>query len=362
MKKDTILKSVILLFLFVSLVVINNILNDPHAILHNPHENGGWRTPNLHFLKLKHIINEPRKKIILTGTSRVNYIHFSDWIPSDQFYNMGAPRKTFAEILYDLVALKKYDKLPENIFIGIDEGSFRLSTAENRKLKLKLPYPVTFLGYLDFFQKYFLTKDASNFEFIQKWNYKKPIIQYFDIQTTGETRMPLMDDLADKDPANWVGDIKFNLPMLLTDNHLSKTIDEFIELFQFLKNNEIKYQFFFNPIHKSNWIGEKSNELFEFKRHISAVTSYLDFSSPNTEVSNNNFFWYDPAHFRTNVGSIMAYELLSRSQFLANEKMKTEKKAAELFKIKMDYQDVSYSNQEEVLNYQKTELNKILPH
>lgn len=364
MKKSTILKSILLLFIFVSFLIINNILNDPHAILHDPHKNGGWRIPNLHFLKLKHILTEPRKKIILTGTSRVNYIYFSDWIPIDQFYNLGAPRKTFAEILYDLNALKKYDKLPEYIFIGIDEGSFRLSTEENRKLKMKLPYPIDFLGYLEFYYKYFLVKDANNLEFIHRWNYNKPALQNFDIYATGETKMPLLDTMVLKDPSNWNEDIKFKLPMLLTDNNSEESLREFSELFQFLKLNDIQYTFFFNPIHKANWLSEKSNELFEFKNNLADISYYLDFSSPNTELSNNNYYWYDPAHFRSNIGTKIAFALLSHEKLIASDQTNRNMYTVngQVDNLQVTFQEITSQNSREIFHRQQLDLDKILPH
>ena len=56
--------------------------------------------------------------------------------------------------------------------------------------------------------------------------------------------MPFLDAIALKDPSNWNEDIKFKLPMLLTDNNSKESLREFLELFKFLKQNEIQYTFF----------------------------------------------------------------------------------------------------------------------
>lgn len=371
MKIITFLKVFTLLFFFLFFLTLNNILNDPNAILHDPNQNGGWRIPNLHYLKLKKLLNEPKRKILLTGTSRVSYIYFSNWISSEAFYNLGAPRKTFGEILYDLEALDSQNKLPEIIFIGIDEGSFRLSTNENRKLKMKLPYPIGFWNHLVFLEKYFLTKDVDNFEFIQKWVYNKPAKQFFDIQDTGETYVPLVESIANNDPATWINDLKFSTPMLLTENHMQESLDEFNHLLNFIKKHQIRYQFFFNPVHKANWLAEKSDELFEFKKQLALLTTYLDFSTPISDVSNNNFYWYDPAHFRSGVGDLIAQELLSRFSLIDQSKglgdNNTSKHAiktpphAEFQKLKLRPQEILSDNLQNILTEQKEALKQLSP-
>lgn len=295
------------------LLILGNALNDPNAIFHD-HANGmTWREPNQNYLKVKHLLSQHPKKILIFGSSRVQTIPFSkmeSFKEPNTFYNMGTYGRTLWNTWHDLQILEKHNRLPETILLGLDEATYVSNDNSRQQLKVSIAYPDGFLEWLNFIKVYLLTKNQSSYEFLEKIFYpkmNKP--HFFDLDQTGEIFYQQLEPVINSNIEHWKMNDVFNINYLQRTGAASvENIDYLKQIVQLCQKYQIRLIIFFNPVYKKFFLQADYEKLFDFKKQISQIANFYDFQAIESTASDKTF-WYDQDHYRPNLGSIIIKEI-----------------------------------------------------
>jgi hypothetical protein len=126
----------------------------------------------------------------------------------------------------------------------------------------------------------------------------------FDVNNTGRMLCRACDELIEKDPEQHMRDEKFSKPTHYEGNNLANTLDAMREIAKIARDHHINLVVFINPIHKTTYLDTNLDQLFAFKKELSVITDYYDFSGLNS-ITTNNYYYHDTSHYRDMVGDMM---------------------------------------------------------
>lgn len=275
--------------------------------------------PNENFLKVRYICTTktPFTSFVF-GSSRVGNIHMNTIDTADRWYNMtcagGIPQEHQMNIEYMLtkgVHIK-------NLLIGLDEFSYTVDPEVRAQQWSTMPYsPVRgesewlcYIRYIFRFPDMNVLQAAYKEYQIRKkprLNQRGSFFSCYDFYGAGQGTIKELDDEINRDPEKHRHDPKFLKPYSqnyheadFSDNALA-SLKRIVEL---SRSNGIKLTVFFNPIHHVTYRATNHERLFMFKRRLSKICDFYDFSGLNA-ITQNNFYYYETSHYRPIVGDMI---------------------------------------------------------
>ena len=292
-------------FLFAGLLVVGfNYCTDYYKIFgHNLKT--FIREPNQAFVKVNYILhNKDKYDSFILGSSRVGYIDPTK-IPGGKFYNFTYAEGIPAEHIGIIKTLLKKGVKIKNIWIGLDEFSYRLNPEKHLNDLLKIPYPaVTGENWLKFYATYLflpprlLNKDE--FEPVE-----------FDILNTGMTKRPELEKEINEHPAVHIKKAVFNGSLRYEGEYREKAIDEIREIVNLCHENNIKLVVFLNPVYKNTYLSNNDEDLKRFKKELAEITDYYDFCYLNP-VTIDKMMFLEGSHYREIVGDMIIERILNK--------------------------------------------------
>lgn len=286
----------ILLIFFISIL---NITNNPYTTYKK--DNLYSRDPNQNFLKVSYILEHKNKyDSFLFGSSRVGKIN-PELLKNGKFYNMTYSEGLPYEHLQNIKLFLSTGIKIKNIYIGLDDFSYEVNPSiHDSEPMRKLHYLASGESLLNFWLLY---HNVSINYLIKKRT------EYYDINDTGMPIIPeYIDENIEKNPTIHANDKKFSAPTHYSGNRIESTIHELQEIQNICKKNKINLIFFINPIHITTYIDTDFSNFNLFKRKLSNISPFYDFSGVN-KITTNNYYYYETSHYRLKVGEIITKRL-----------------------------------------------------
>lgn len=278
------------------------------------------REPNQSFVKVNHILqNKEAYDSFIFGSSRVGYIN-PQRIPGGRFYNFTYAEGTPTEHLGILKVLLSKGVKVKNVWIGLDEFSYRLNPEKHLNDLLKKPYPdVSGENKLAFYAKYLFLPPRI----LDKRQFKQV---EFDILNTGMTRQPDKEREITAAPEQHIHNAAFNRGVRFDGEYREQTIEEIRQIARLCRENNIKLVVFMNPVYEKTYLDNNDDDLKRFKAELASVTPYYDFCWLNP-VAADKMMFYEASHYREIVGDMIIERILNkRSDFGIYVKGNVERK------------------------------------
>ncbi len=296
----------VLLFHIVFLYAI-----DTHSIA-NIKSKKVYTVPNQRFAIVEYLLQE--KEIYDTfifGSSRVESINPNNFT-NNKAYNLTVGAGIPHEHLLLLKVLLKYNIKIKHIYLSLDDFSPQVSISHhNNSFNLKSHYLATGMSKIKFYMFYFMrtikNEDIKHFK-------KK----YLGSDNTAELKMKSIQDLIinqksyynnkkyeDTYSLKHISDKKFKKPTIVDKgDNLTETLMDIKQIIRICNKNNITYNIVVNPIHKTTYNAIDLDYFNNFKKQLSYITSYYDFSIPN-KINNNNQYWHETSHHTLEVGDMI---------------------------------------------------------
>lgn len=246
------------------------------------------------FVKIRYLLGHPNQyDAFCFGSSRVGVLDFSHLGNGLMYYNMSYSHGVPQEWLEDLKLLLAHGVTIKQVLIGLDDISY-IEDPERHKSNLFLAH------YEAYNWKTYLT-----FLTVRPFMFRKAehTVNY-DMYDTGRRFYNQAEQLIEEDPDKHIRDPKFKESSHQIGDRVDATISELREIKQLAEEHGIDLIVFINPTHKTTYLALDRTEFDVFKRKLADVTGYYDFSGLNS-VTENNYNYYDTAHYRSLVGNMM---------------------------------------------------------
>lgn len=263
--------------------------------------------PNRNFISIKHLLaHKDDYDSLLFGSSVVNYIDVRH-MPEGRWYNMTSAEGVPAEFLEDLRLLIDKGIRLNRVLIGLDDFSYQIDPAHHRtQLLNRQHYLIIGQWAPRYFMDYYLRMPTKNE--LREYRIKRSAgTWHYDI-TTGQSRTDGADEAVERDPEAHRADPVFLKPRHYRGNRMDSALAEIAEIVELCRSNDIEVRFFINPIHHMTYADTDKALLEEFRQRLARITPYTDFSEPS-EVSTDNFYWWETSHFRPVVGDMIINSL-----------------------------------------------------
>ncbi len=294
-----------LMTLCASAAAVNYVI-DPYGIFRKDFREQR-RSPNDHFIKMRHLLGNPTKyDSLLIGSSRIGKIDVGR-LRNGRYYNLSHAEGVPGGHLKDIKMLLAKGMRIKNILMGLDDFSYKVDPAAHLHRPLTHPYG-SWMENLHFYTEYLLkipTKEALK----EYWN-KTTIKMFFDIYETG---MPLHreeDEHIERDKDAHINHKKFNNPTRYRGDRTRKTLQEIRDIKNICILHNINLILFINPIHKTTYIDSGPQQFEEFKQGLVEVVDYYDFSGLNS-ITIDNYCYYETSHYRYFVGDFIVARIFN---------------------------------------------------
>ena len=256
---------------------------------------------------------------LLFGSSRVQFIN-PQHIPNAKAYNLTVAEGIPQEYYLMLKLLISKGLKPKSVLIGLDNFSHNISfEGHQNALETKSHYLITgeplYKFYSDFFFRLPTKKDFQDIKNRYKnlnlykmhydiiYNQKKAFRE--QKYTQPEPSAPIYNN-----PTTWHGD---NLQNALQAIKNIKTLCD---------EHGIKTIFWINPIQHTSYDAMQKDKLNKalfnkFKKELSYITDYYDFSEPN-EISKDNRNWLETSHFIPKIGDLIIKSIYNNKVYVKN--------------------------------------------
>ncbi|MBE0499535.1 MAG: hypothetical protein IBX43_09915 [Campylobacterales bacterium] len=271
--------------------------------------------------KVAKLYTEDSYTNMLFGSSHVysiNPLVAQKYLGGERSYNAGVGTARIEDHLGFLLYLKRINKLPKNIIVGLDFYSFNQNVETNKYFlvndDLNFLHQTADSGL--YFSK-FLSLDALRASYKTLRNFLKESKEKprFDTYGTAGNASEIFIYYPEKKEQT-----SFDEEMLIKGCNDVKTIKyetisqdrlQYIQDIMFLcKENNIQYTFFITPLSgqllsKINSDSLLSSTLQRFKSELSEITSYYDFLTHNQINDNRFYFGGDTMHTTTFTGNLI---------------------------------------------------------
>jgi len=302
---------------FLITVVTFNVWLDPYGIAH-PEKRTFFTQPNVNFLKTKYIMNHPDQySYFLFGSSRVGNIDTSQ-LKGGKFYNMTYPDGLPKEHLQNLKHFVQAGVKIEQDYIGLDEFNRYVSYVAHQTQALTRAHPDgTILSWVKFYLFYFFRfPDKMDVAVFKHTAFKNtvPLTMGIENQAQFFKRFDKLNASIDAEKELHESAVVFKH----SQPHLGQAdrdpIKDIQALINFCRANDIRIIFFLNPIHHVNYADLDTKAFNDFKIQLQNITDYYDFSGPN-RVTKENYYFYEPIHYRPIVGEMILNSLLKHKRY-----------------------------------------------
>jgi hypothetical protein len=298
-----------------SVITLNTLflyITDTYGIA-NPKGNLFYTIPNQRFAVVEYLLeNKNKYDTFIFGSSKVGSInpnHFKNKKAYNVTIGAGIPH----EHLLLLKLLLKNNVNIKHIYIGLDDFSPHVTLEQHEELfDLKSHYLTTESSRLKFYLFYFMRNIKSGdrkhfkYKFFEKNLDNQQLLA--DIQNTIFYQKKFYEDALKIDLNNNVdlNNTKFEIPIIVSTeyNNILNTVEDIENIIQICKENNITYSIVVNPIHKTTYEAINLDNFNDFKKRLSFITSYYDFSEPSF-INNNNEYWHETSHYTMEVGNMI---------------------------------------------------------
>ena len=269
--------------------------------------------PNQHIVKMQYLLkkgNNRKYNAFMFGQSRIGNIDLTKIDNGYRYYNMTYSAGLPLEWLNDIKILLNNGVEIKQVILGIDDMSFTISPEEHFNNLLRMPYSSNRLYFLKYIFKLpdlgmvktnYFTKNGVNTN-----------CSYYDIYGTGRPLHEKADKLIESNVEEHINNIKFQTYDAPKTSRIAKTLEEINEIKKICDTHDIELIVFINPLHKTAYISNNLKEFDRFKKGLSNIVDYYDFSGLNS-ITMNNYNYYETAHYRPIVGDLIIKRLFNEN-------------------------------------------------
>jgi hypothetical protein len=278
-----------------------------------------YSEPNKNVLKVHYILeNKNKYDSFIFGSSRVGNINPLK-IKNGNYYNMTYSEGIPKEHLVNIQLFLKEGVLIKNLLIGLDEFSYQVSFKKHQHQGLtKAYYKATGISLVNYYRElYFrfpLGEDRHHI--VKKLKHSK---KYFtmDISKQKKNYLIAMKHFDRKHFTTYahIHNKIFDRPTYYNGNTLKETLKDIQKIKTICKDNNINCQFFINPIHHRTYEFTNHKLLKEFKRKLSNITSFYDFSIQSS-LTHDNSYWHETSHYTLEVGDMIIDSIYNKKSLL----------------------------------------------
>ena len=276
--------------------------------------------PNKNFIKARYVTEHPdRYDCFIFGSSRINAIDvrkIKDYRCYNMTYNGGLPRDHLDNLKY---MLKKGVKV-RMVLVGLDDFDFRDDPANHLVQPLRHPYPpVVNQHVLPFYLKYlFSLHDRDIVREVMKgylavMRGEPGTLISYDMFDTGQMFYPKVDRAIDTDPEAHRNEPGFKSRGIASGDHMKGAIEDLRSLAETARLHGIRLILFINPLYKTAFVDSGLEEFDHFKRELSGITDFYDFSGINS-VTSDALNYYEASHYRPLVGDMILARILGHGE------------------------------------------------
>ena len=294
----------------VGLVGLVNYIVDPYGLLR---KDFSWQfiDPNKNFIKTRFLSENPERfDCLVMGSSRVNSIDvrkIRGYRAYNVHYSGGLPRDHLENIRY---LLKKGVRI-KLILLGLDEFSYKDDPNDRLYQPLRHPYPPV-LGQhpLPFYLRYYFSfLDWEIMQVVLKGYMERLLGRSgdnavnYDIYETGQMYFYQTERQIEADPEKHRNDPKFLRHFNNPRDNLQGALQDLKEIVRITEAHQVRLVLFINPLHKNVFL-DSGADLNRFKRALSRLSGFYDFSGVNS-VTTDNFNYLETSHYRGRVGDLV---------------------------------------------------------
>lgn len=302
--KKFLLKIAILAAYIAIVQVVLPIYVDPFNVFHYRHIRSTPVEPNKNYIKMKYIIENPKKfSGFIFGSSRVGQIN-PEKIPGGKIYNMTYSMGVPSEHLANLRTMLANNAHPSIVYIGVDDFSI-YEVSENHIMQpLRCPYEYLASNPEHFYSLYMNPQDTLNTLWIMLTNPAhsvKDIDTFYNKGWNGaygrKTKIPLAEIKYTKYTRSY-GDEESDRKMM------KRTLNDMREIMSLCNMNGIKTVIFTNPLYYEFYMKAMDRNYADFLEGLAEITDFYNFSSLNSiTLDRNNYI--DVSHYMSEIGDIM---------------------------------------------------------
>ncbi len=303
--------SIICTLTVVSIIVLINCIVDTYGILRDDFSRQ-VREPNQRFVKMKYLLSHKNKyDSFLFGSSRALHID-NKKIQNGIYYNMGYSEGVPKDHLENIKLLMQHGVHIKNVVIALDDFSYRIDPDQHLFDLLQQPhYLISGKRKVHLYSEYFLKihRFAPSLRDYLQFNYgsrnRSTSKKYtYDISDSGRVFCSTCDSEIENDVEKHNNDPKFTKPYHYDGDNLSSALRDVGDIVGLAKKHKFNLLVFMNPIHHTTYRDTDLPLFSAFKKRLSAMTDYYDFSGLNT-ITTNNYYYYETSHYRAKVGDMI---------------------------------------------------------
>lgn len=303
MKKFTI-KLVVFCIVVLAVIVPFNIYEDPYNVFHwkNVRDNGV--EPNKNYIKTKHVLaHKDEYDTFVFGSSRAGFLDLEFHENFGNWYDMCSSEATPAEHLRLLKILKKGGVDIKNVIIYTDDISCFVDPKLHEDNHYRVPYPDNNpIAKGEFYFKYFdLITTFRSFDVTKTYESNDPMFTE-RFKTTGHDRCDIPGGLFDGSDSEPFHPSYF-------ENRIPDTLNEMRQIKEFCDKNGINLYVATNPIYNTALAKAIDCGYLDYLYGLAEITPYVNFSS-FSDITTDNYYYYETSHFIPYVGDRMMDELL----------------------------------------------------
>lgn len=280
--------------IFCAIIVVNYYF-DFYAVFNQNKEH--YVSINDRYAKVAYILNNKRMyDTFIFGSSRVQKM--DSLILSTKAYNMGVVAGLPEDCLRDLRILLNNAIKMKNIYLGIDNFSYRNDYQYEIQGINRIPYIENYNDRMRYLLEVaFKVPDFEGLKERVLYDNNKLGKNY--LTTSGKYSVPeSVERNINNSIEKYVYDEKFKKPYFNENNeHIDSTISIIKEIKQICDDNNINLVVFFNPVHITSYLKDDIEISNRFKKELANITDFYDFNYINF-ITVNNYFWYETSHPR----------------------------------------------------------------
>lgn len=281
----------------IGIVIAINYYFDFYAVL-NQGRKVYYESINDRYAKIVYIIKNPERfNTFIWGSSRTQKMN--PHIIDIRAYNMAASAGSPEDCLAGLKILLSNNVNIKNIYLGIDNFSYKNDYYEDIKSFNRIPYSENMYSNIKYLARVALKE--PDFHKIKGYlgltDYR---LESNYLTTSGRLEVPeYVEEKIENSVENHVYDEKFKNASYSDDKnaHIDYTISIIREIKKLCDDNNINFVVFFNPVHITSYLKDDIHLSNQFKRELVKTTDFYDFNYINF-VTINNYFWYETSHPR----------------------------------------------------------------
>lgn len=268
---------------------------DPYNVFHplDYRENGV--EPNKNYIKMTYILREPDKfDSFLFGSSRVGFVN-PQKIEGARAYNMTGSMGLPQEHLDNLRTMLAHGVAVKNVFIEVDDLSYRMDPENNKKEQQRAPYEYLRRHPLEFAELYLCPRVALD---------ALEIIRYSSRNRQEEEALyahgatVVYGERGLYHPRTAVEDLS-------GPSYLDGAMDALSQIAALCREHDIRLTVFVTPLYYATYAGAVARGDYElFLRRLAEVTPFYNFSGYN-DVTLNPDNYMDTSHFLPEIGDMI---------------------------------------------------------